>query len=76
MLLESEGFRVVEAGSGEVSPWATDAMAWAVDVGLIHGRGNNDLVPRAEITRAEVAVLLNRFTKLFWTGATPAAAEK
>ena len=40
-------------------------MAWAVENGLIQGRGNDDLDPRANITRAEVAAVLDRFSKLF-----------
>lgn len=48
-----------------VSGWAKEAMAWAVENGLIQGRGNDDLDPRANITRAEVAAVLDRFSKLF-----------
>ncbi len=62
--------------SAEVSDWAKEAMAWAVDVGLVQGRGSNDLAPLADVTRAEIATLLNRFAKLFLTEADPTAAGK
>lgn len=51
--------------SAEISGWAKEAMAWAVENGLIQGRGNNDLDSKANITRAEVAAILDRFSKLF-----------
>lgn len=51
--------------SGDISDWATDAMAWAVKTGIIQGRGNNDLAPLADITRAEMATIMNRFASQF-----------
>ena len=53
------------ADASRVSGWARDAMAWAVDNGLLKGRGNNNLDPRANITRAEVAAVLERYCKRF-----------
>ena len=44
--------------------WAQEAMAWAVDMGLIHGTDEGKLVPNSGATRAEVAVLLQRFAAL------------
>ncbi len=42
-----------------VSPWAGNALSWAVDSGVIRGR-NNGLAPRDTVTRAEAAqVLMN-----------------
>jgi len=49
----------VDAGS--VSPWAVDALEWAVGNGLISGTGDGLLAPRATATRAQVAVILMNF---------------
>lgn len=46
-----------------VSPWASDAMSWAVDKGLLHGN-ENYLYPGNSITRAEVAVMLYNFNEM------------
>jgi len=43
----------------EVSSWAVDAMAWAVENGLLQGSGNK-LMPQKDITRQELAVLFYR----------------
>ena len=48
----------------DVSPWAKEAMAWAVSVGLFKGDENGDLNPGGDATRAEVATLLERLIKL------------
>lgn len=48
-----------------VSDWAKQAMLWAVETGLITGRGNATLAPAAGATRAEVAVILIRFMSSF-----------
>lgn len=47
--------------SGEVSDWAQKALQWAVDSGLITGRTSTTLAPRGTATRAEVALILQRF---------------
>lgn len=49
----------------QISGWAQQAMAWAVESGLINGRGANTLAPAAGATRAEVAVILIRFINSF-----------
>ena len=41
-----------------------EAMAWAVNTGLLRGNLNNQLSPNAVATRAEVATLVNRFIQL------------
>ena len=46
--------------SAQISPWAMDAMGWAVNTGLISGRGNGLLAPKESITRAEAAALIQR----------------
>ena len=44
----------------EVSGWATDAMAWAVENGIVEGDGSN-LDPQSNATRAQIAAILMRF---------------
>jgi hypothetical protein len=44
----------------EVSDWAEEALKWAVAAGLIQGR-DSGLAPKGTATRAEVAVILERF---------------
>ena len=44
--------------AARVSEWATPAMQWAIDAGIVSGRGNNRLAPKETATRAEAAVLL------------------
>ncbi|MBQ9719142.1 MAG: S-layer homology domain-containing protein, partial [Oscillospiraceae bacterium] len=44
-----------------VSPWAAEAMAWAVGRGLINGVSPATLAPRAGATRAQTAAILMRF---------------
>ncbi len=48
----------------EVSSWASDAMAWAVEVGLFKGDDTGSLNPKADATRAEVATLMERLVGL------------
>ena len=43
-----------------VSPWAKDAMEWAVATGLINGKTGGLLDPGGKATRAEVATILER----------------
>lgn len=49
--------------AAKVSPWAKDAMAWAVETELIVGRGDK-LAPRDGVTRAEACVLLLKYLEL------------
>lgn len=46
-----------------ISPWARDALGWAVARKLIQGKGNNRLDPTGLATRAEVAAILMRFAE-------------
>ena len=46
-----------------VSTWATQAMTWAVEQGLISGMGNGTLAPQATATRAQLAVILTAYVK-------------
>lgn len=47
--------------AGKVSPYAVDAMRWAVSIGLFSGDDAGMLNPQHDATRAEVATILMRF---------------
>ncbi|HWQ80126.1 MAG TPA: S-layer homology domain-containing protein [Anaerovoracaceae bacterium] len=47
--------------NGDVSSWASEAMRWAVGIGLFSGDNSGKLNPGGNATRAEVAVILQRF---------------
>ena len=49
---------------GKTSPWAQEAMQWAVSAGLFQGDDSGALNPGGEATRAEVATLVERLVKL------------
>ena len=69
MLWRYAGSPAAEAGldgyadSAAVSDWATQAMTWAVENGLITGTGAGTLNPQGTATRAEVAAILARFVE-------------
>ena len=46
---------------GAISDWALEAMDWAVNAGLLSGKGNGVLDPAGTATRAEVAQILMNF---------------
>lgn len=46
-----------------IHAWAYDAVSWAVAEGLISGVSKNVLSPRTSSTRAQVAVMLMKFTR-------------
>ncbi len=46
-----------------ISEWAYEAMSWAVDNGIITGKDNKLIDPKGKSTRAEVAIILERFIK-------------
>ena len=48
-----------------VSEYARDAMAWAVEIGLVSGYDDGTVKPLRELNRAELAVLIHRFHR--WT---------
>ncbi len=52
------------ADSASTSSWARDAMAWCVEKGILQGKGGGALDPTAQVSRAEMAVMLNRFIDL------------
>ena len=47
--------------ASSVSSWATEAMAWAVQNGLISGKDNGSLAPQDTATRAELAQIMMQF---------------
>lgn len=52
------------ADASTVSSWASDAMTWAVENGLINGVGGSALAPQGTGTRAQVATILMRFIEM------------
>ena len=48
----------------QVSGYAQDAMRWAVEQGILQGKGGGILDPQGAATRAEAAVMLMRFCSL------------
>ena len=52
-----EGFE----DSGSVSSWASEAVEWALELGLINGADGNRIDPQGRATRAQVAAILMRF---------------
>ena len=51
--------------AGNVSPWAAEAMGWAVENGLITGRSVSILSPKESAKRCEVAAVITRFIRAF-----------
>ena len=51
------------ADAAEVSAFAVDAMVWAVGQDILRG-DNGKLLPQAGATRAQLAAMLQRFTKV------------
>ncbi len=48
----------------QVSAWAEVAMRWAIQNGIINGKSADNIVPRGDATRAEVAAVLQRYVRL------------
>ena len=47
--------------ASSVSTWATDAMTWAMNIGLFEGDENGAVTPTAIATRAQAAALIMRY---------------
>ncbi len=47
--------------AGDISPWAADAVAWAVSHGIMQGVGGNRMAPTENATRAQVAQVIMNF---------------
>ena len=56
------GTGAVFADAGEIASWATDAVNWAQAQGYVTGVGGNRFDPDGAATRAQVAVILMRYT--------------
>ena len=48
----------------QISDWAREAMDWAVAQGILTGTDGGRLDPQGEATRAEAALMLQRFLYL------------
>jgi hypothetical protein len=55
------GGSVVFGDAENISGYASDAVAWAVANGIVHGKPGNLFDPQGSATRAEVAAVLRRF---------------
>ena len=58
----SEGF----TDADQVSPWAEDAINWCLAEGLLQGSAEPEgllLNPQGEVTRAQLATVLMRYSK-------------
>ena len=51
------------ADAKAVSPWAADAMTWAVAAGIIKGTDKGEINPAGTASRAEFAAMLHRFAQ-------------
>ena len=47
--------------ASSVSAWASDAMVWAMNIGLIEGDENGAVTPTATATRAQAAAIFMRY---------------
>ena len=51
--------------ASSVSPYALEAMTWAVENGIIQGVTDTSLAPRGTATRAQVATIFMRYCQKF-----------
>ena len=62
--MSAEGTAVADfTDSSAISPWAAEAMGWAVANGILTGKTGNLLDPAGTASRAEVAMMLMRFVQ-------------
>ncbi|MBR6646035.1 MAG: S-layer homology domain-containing protein [Clostridia bacterium] len=52
------------ADTDDISDYAKDAVSFAVNSGIINGKGNNMLCPTDKASRAEVATMMMRFAEV------------
>lgn len=50
--------------AGEISDWASQALAWGVEHGLITGLTDTTLAPKSGATRAQLAAILERYVEM------------
>lgn len=53
------------AGDNDPEPWEAEAVDWARELGLIRGDDTGDLMLHSPVTRAQLAVILKRFSDIF-----------
>ncbi|HQE23959.1 MAG TPA: S-layer homology domain-containing protein, partial [Syntrophomonadaceae bacterium] len=53
------------ADADQISDYALEAMEWAVAVGLIKGKGEDNLDPAASVTRAEIAAIMLHYLEIY-----------
>ena len=58
-----EELRGLDPDGGEVSDWARDAFAWAIEHIIITGADDGTLAPRSTATRAQCAAILMRYAE-------------
>ncbi|MBQ2967050.1 MAG: S-layer homology domain-containing protein [Clostridia bacterium] len=57
------------ADTAEVSDWATEALKYLIQTGIIKGTSDTTVSPAENATRAQGAVILKRFMQMFvWAG--------
>ncbi len=64
MLISTQGSGERFSDAGSISNWAVEAVDYAVQTGVMRGKGNNVLDPKGNATRAEVATMLQNFIKI------------
>ncbi|MGM9937986.1 MAG: S-layer homology domain-containing protein, partial [Candidatus Ornithomonoglobus sp.] len=61
----------------QVSEYALDAVEWSVAVGIIKGKGDKWIAPTSNVTRAEMATILQRYlTNLTFAEVTEEITEE
>jgi hypothetical protein len=55
-----DGILLQFADAEQISEWAKDAMSQALQAELVGGRSGGMLAPKADLTRAEVAAIVQR----------------
>jgi hypothetical protein len=60
---ESKASQLNYPDASDISSWALDAAKYCQQTGIISGRDDGNFVPQGTATRAEVAVILQRFIK-------------
>ncbi|MBQ4065338.1 MAG: S-layer homology domain-containing protein, partial [Clostridia bacterium] len=58
---ETEGSLDIFTDKGAASSWAEDGLIWAVSNGILSGKGNGILDPKATATRAEACAMLIKY---------------
>lgn len=61
---KNENTALLYSDYDKISNYALEAVNYAIDMGIITGRGENTIAPKENITRAEVALILMRFNEV------------